>query len=264
MSRINLAWIYRNYSADFDNSFASAFSENSDIINERACYTGVELIPFRKWKISAYADIYTFPWLRFGTDFPSSGSDFLLYTQYNPDRYNQMNWKLKYEKVQTNQELKSANISGIGLKEKISLRYQLQHHAGNLIFKTTVEANLVHQLNPSYGFAAWQDIGYKTAGFPFSIDLRVMFFDAPDYLNRIYAYENDVLYAFSIPAFSGTGSRYLLSMCYDISENLTCWFRIAQYAYADDREATGGGNDLIPGNKKTDFRFLLRWKFPTF
>jgi hypothetical protein len=249
---------------NFDNPFASAFSESSSVKNENGSYMGVEIVPFRKWKISAYADIYSFPWLKSGTDFPSGGTDFLMYMQHNPDRYNTMNWKLKYEKVQVNTDISTTNISGVGLKDKISLRYQLQHLSGDFNFKTTFEGNLVSNTNCTYGIAAWQDIGYEAPKFPLKFDLRLMFFDVTDYLNRIYAYEKDVLYAFSIPAFSGTGSRYYLSLSYDITNNLTCWFRLARLIYADDREVTGSGNDLIQGNKKTDFRLLFRWKFPFF
>jgi hypothetical protein len=38
------------------------------------------------------------------------------------------------------------------------------------------------------------------------------------------------------------------------------WFRIAQTWYAD-KDEIGTGLDLIEGNKKTDIKIQLRWKF---
>ena len=39
------------------------------------------------------------------------------------------------------------------------------------------------------------------------MDVRLAFFDVDDYDARIYAYENDLLYTFAVPAFNGRGQR---------------------------------------------------------
>ena len=104
-------------------------------------------------------------------------------------------------------------------------------------------------------------MSYTFSRLPLKIDFRYQFFDARNYDNRFYSYEKDVLYAFSIPMFYGTGSRYYLNVRYDINRKLSVWFKVAQTKYADGRESVGSGNDLIMGNKKTDFRMLVRWEF---
>ncbi|PIF01896.1 MAG: hypothetical protein CR965_01145 [Paludibacter sp.] len=86
-------------------------------------------------------------------------------------------------------------------------------------------------------------------------------FDAPNYENRFYIYESDVLYAFSVPMVYGLGSRYYLNVKYELNKNFSFWLKLAQTVYADDRNSISSNNEEITGRRKTDFRFLLRWKF---
>jgi len=113
----------------------------------------------------------------------------------------------------------------------------------------------------TYGLMAIQDLSYDFTPLLLKIDFRVQFFDAVNYENRFYSYERDVLYAFSIPMYYGMGSRYYLNMHYDLNKNISFWFKIAQTVYADDRESVSSGNESISGNRKTDIRFLMKWKF---
>ena len=48
----------------------------------------------------------------------------------------------------------------------------------------------------SSGYLLYQDIGWKWDKINFVT--RIAFFDAETYENRLYSYENDVLYAFSM------------------------------------------------------------------
>jgi len=129
--------------------------------------------------------------------------------------------------------------------------------------KTLIEGNMVKEGNTSrtFGFTALQDFSYDFTTIPLKVDFRYQFFDAPDYENRFYIYERDVLYAFSIPMFSSIGSRFYLNLSYEINRKISLWFKFAQTIYADGRESTGSGNEEISGNTKTDLRCLLRWQF---
>jgi hypothetical protein len=108
---------------------------------------------------------------------------------------------------------------------------------------------------------AYQDLTYEFPFLPLKLDFRYQFFDAVAYENRLYAYEKDVLYAFSIAMYYGIGSRYYLNLKYELNRQFTLWFKIAQTVYADDREEIGSGNEKILGNKITDVKFLLRFNF---
>ncbi len=63
----------------------------------------------------------------------------------------------------------------------------------------------------------FQDIQYSPRSFPLNLSARIAWFNTESYSSRIYAYENDLLYTFSVPAF-GKGLRNYLNLKYKISE----------------------------------------------
>jgi hypothetical protein len=262
VSTVSLIALYRYFSPEYDTFYANTFSESTRVNNESGFYLGAEVRPFRKWKISAYTDSYRFAWPKFTASAPSNGMDYLLQADYAPQRRLNMYWRLRYEDKLNNF---AGNAVLPELKEfrKTSLRYQMVYTFGNFAIKSLIEVNFsqIATQTPDFGASALQDVSYAFSTLPLKIDFRYQFFDAANYDNRFYLYEKDVLYAFSIPMFYGTGSRYYVNVRYDINRKLSIWFKAAQTRYADARESIGSGNDLITGNKKTDFRMLVRWEF---
>ena len=114
--------------------------------------------------------------------------------------------------------------------------------------------------NDERGLLIYQDINYKQLSFPISFSIRYAIFESDSYNSRIYAYENDVLYAFSIPAFSGRGSRFYIVTKYHIARGVDFWLRYSQTYYAD-RNSVGSGKDEINGNTKSEIKAQLRFKF---
>jgi hypothetical protein len=110
------------------------------------------------------------------------------------------------------------------------------------------------------GFLYLADIIYKPLLKPYAGVLRFQFFQTNGYNSRVYAYENDVLYNFSIPAFYGEGIRYYLNLNYDITRNLSCWLRFSQSIYRDQL-TIGSGEDAIDGHIKSELHLQLRWIF---
>jgi len=262
-SQVSLVVLQRYYSPEYDTFYASGFASSSRINNESGIYIGAEVRPFKKWKFAAYADNYRFPWPKFGVDAPSPGQDYLLQADFATRKNLTMYWRIRYNEGQSNLSGSTATMPVIVPQQKASFRYQLNYDVGNFSFKNLVEGNLVRVAdgNWTYGLIALQDVSYEFNKIPLQLDFRMQFFDAVDYDNRVYAYEKDVLYAFSIPMFSGIGSRYYLNVKYKISKQFSIWFKIAQTVYADDREALSSGNETISGNRKTDVRLLLKWGF---
>ena len=263
VSQVSLVVLQRYYSPEYDTFYASSFAETSKINNESGLYLGAEVRPFRKWKLAAYADSYRFPWPKYGIDAPSVGNDYLFQADFVPKRNMSMYWRFKYEEKQSNLSTSGTVMPMVVPVKKASLRYQITYLYENFSLKNVLEGNLSTQAQSdwTYGIIASQDVSYNFSKIPLKIDLRFQFFDAQNYENRFYSYEKDVLYAFSIPMYYGLGSRYYLNIQYDITKQLSVWFKIAQTVYADDRESLSSGNETISGNRKTDVRFLLKWEF---
>jgi hypothetical protein len=94
---------------------------------------------------------------------------------------------------------------------------------------------------------------------PLNFTARIAWFNTESYNSRIYAYENDLLYMFSIPAYFGRGFRTYLNLKYKISKNIEAWFKLANTTL-NNAESIGSGYSEISGNKKTEVKFQLRLK----
>ncbi len=106
------------------------------------------------------------------------------------------------------------------------------------------------------GFMVLQDVQYGQNRW--RLTGRIALFDAQTYDNRLYAFENNVLWTFSLPAFSGQGMRYYLLGQYQIHPKLTAYFRFSR-TYYTDREVISSGLQTIEAPHQTDTALMLRY-----
>ena len=88
--------------------------------------------------------------------------------------------------------------------------------------------------------------------------MRVAAFRTDSYDTRIYAYENDVLYAVSFPAYYGRGFRWYGIVKLPLGNAVEVWLRTAR-TRVTDRETLGSGPEEIDGNTKTDVRIQVKY-----
>ncbi len=105
----------------------------------------------------------------------------------------------------------------------------------------------------------FQDFQLAPVHFPLNLSARFAWFNTPSYSTRIYAYENDLLYTFSIPAYYGKGFRLYLNVTYKINPKIDVWMKVANTSW-NDRETISSGYNEISGNQKTEVKFELRLK----
>ena len=110
------------------------------------------------------------------------------------------------------------------------------------------------------GILFTQDISFKPKSFPVDLTLRYALFDTDSYDTRIYTYENNALYVFSIPAYYYQGSRAYVLMRYSFLRSADLWIRYGFFLY-NNRNEIGSGSELISGNKRTDLTVQLRISF---
>ena len=103
-------------------------------------------------------------------------------------------------------------------------------------------------VNAERGFLTFFDVIYKPLLKNYSANIRLQYFETDDYNSRIYAYENDVLFYYSIPAFYDKGYRYYLNVNYDLNSFISFWIKWSQTIY-QDVESIGSGLDEIPVQK---------------
>jgi len=259
--RVDISIVQRTISKGYQSINGNAFTENTYPTNETGIYAGVSIRPAIGWKIDAYADFYKFPWLKYLVDAPSHGKDFLAQVTYTPNRQVEMYTRFKTETKQANQSDNTTvtnflvNLPKQNWRTQISYKLNTSFTLRNRIELLWYDNNGVNKAN---GFLTFFDFMYKPMLKPLSAVLRLQYFETDDYNSRIYAYENDILYGYSIPAFYDKGFRYYLNLNYDLAKNVSVWLRLAQTIYRE-RLTVGSGLDEIQGNKRTEVKCQIRW-----
>ncbi|MHB9055508.1 MAG: helix-hairpin-helix domain-containing protein [Paludibacteraceae bacterium] len=262
MSRVSLVVLHRYFAKEYDALFANTFSETSRVNNETGFYIGAEVRPVKYCRVSAYVDSYRFPWNKFSVDAPSVGKDYFVQVDYFPKRDLEMYWRFKYEEKAHNYSDTLSIFPVVIQQPKWQARYMLKYSFGLFDFRNQLDVNGFNDgvNKPTFGFSALQDISYDFNKIPLSINFRLHIFDAQNFENCFYTYEKDVLYAFSVPMNYGSGTRYYFNLQYDAGKNIAIWLKLAQTVYVDKQSVISSGNEEIQGNRKTDFRFMLRLK----
>ncbi len=259
-SSFDLAILYRNFARDFHSFYSNALSENSTTQNERGIYWGWKYRIARKVTLAGYVDLFQFPWLRYRSYAPTSGHEWLFRVTYQPARKVMLIVQGREESKSRNSPDVPSNLyrqrqglkhnylftADYGLRQKLHLKTRAQFSTFAINGRTTK------------GFALMQDIQAETGRF--QVTGRYALFNTEDYDNRQYAYENDVLLAYSMPAYDGTGVRKILMVEYKMNKHLSFWIRYAGTRYVN-KEKIGSGLDTTEGNMRNDVKFQIRFRF---
>lgn len=254
--------IHRYYRPDYQALYAQPFSEGNKPYNESGIFIGAEIFPRKHWKIDAYIDSWKYPWLRYGVSGPSNGTEYLFQVTHYPQRNLEMYVRVKYETKQKNNTAIETGIRPLTAYESSKYRFHVSYTANSeWKLKSRIELSN-YQINDKseWGYMVYQDFQYKPNALPLTFTARIAVFETQSYDTRIYAYEPDVLYGFSVPAYYGQGTRLVFVLKYAVIDNLDFWFRIAN-TYYNDKLAVGTGLDAINGKNRTDIKLQLRFTF---
>ena len=262
-SKVSMSFLYRNISKGYQSLYANAFTENTNPTNESGLYSGITITPNEFLRIDANADFYQFPWLKYRTDAPTSGNDYMIQFTYQPNKLVELTSRFQYQNKPINYNPDDVYLNPVVGRPKQSFRTQFKYKLNKeFVFRSRIELCWFDKQGKASenGFLIFSDLIYKPFLKPFSANIRLSYFETDGYDSRIYSFENDVLYAYSIPVFFGKGYRYYLNMHYKINKKLSCWSRFAQTIYTD-RNEIGSGLDVIKGNKKSEIKFEMIYAF---
>lgn len=261
--KVALSLLYRNYEKDYQALYSSAFAEGSSTANEKGVFAGVVLKPIRAFSITAYVDNVSFPWLKYRVDAPSKALDYLFQVNWKPSKKLEMYVRYRQENKSINNSAEDAVFDVPSATLKQNYRFNAAYKVSTTVtLKNRVEftSYQIGSETPQDGYIIYQDISYKKMKFPFSFSARYALFDSDTYDSRIYAYENDVLYSYSIPAFYYKGSRFYITTRYSINRNLDIWLRFAQ-TYYNNKTLISSGLNEIEGRSRSEVKVQLRLKF---
>ena len=246
---INFSVLYRNYDKRYQSFFNSAFGESSRSQGEEGYYLGLQCAPAPGWDLLAYCDFFRLTWLSSQAYNPSWGQEYSLKLTHQISRNASMQLRFKAKTKMKNSTDEFVFSHYPIFYTKHSINFQISYNISNdLVFSDKVAFS--HYLNDdgadSKGYLLCHDIAYKPPNKPYSLNFRYSLFDSDDYYSRITIYENDVLGAFSIPSFSGTGTRIYLLGKLKLFDSLSIYSRV--------------GLSLCAEENKTDLKIELVWK----
>ena len=231
ISDLNLLAIYRYYSPEYDNVYANSLCSWSRMKDEHGGYLGVEYNRLRNWQLSVFGDVW------------KDGYETMAQADFVPQKDYQMHMRLR-AKRKNEIDTYSARWNGIW-------------DLGSWRLKTQVDANMVYAKDKwSYGWSVFQDVEYRFVRVPIVLQFRAQAFDAREWNNRVYIYENDVLYAYAIPFVYGLGGRFFLNARYKINDTFALYLRVSETIYQEAWAA-----DHNKRNTRTDVHALLRVKW---
>ena len=262
--KADLSLVYRNYSRSYLAPFAQAFAESSTPNNEKGLYAGIQIRPARKLTLDAYADLFQHPWLDFQVDAPATGTDYFAQLTFKPTKLISMYVRFRDKEKEVNSTSTESHLDYLIPQHKQNLRFNFSYKVNQLIsFQSRVEGVRFSEgatENFSKGILFLQDVNFKKSGVPVALTLRYCIFDTDNFDTRIYAYENDVLYSYSIPSFQGRGSRWYALVRYTINKHFDVWCRFAQTIYLN-QTVISNGLDEIQGNHKSELKLEVRARF---
>lgn len=256
--QLSFSLLLRHFDKNYQALWANTFAEGSSINNESGLYFGTKILPVKFVSLSAYSDFYRSEWINFSTAAPSKGWD--IFAQANVVLSQKVEFYLRYKNEEKEQKFKQEELY-VNLPEKTQKsRFHIQIKPGETItLKTRFEHTAYKGLEKENGFMIFQDIQFVPEKIPMNISTRFAWFSTDSYNSRIYAYENDILYAFSIPAYYGKGFRTYINLKLKITDKIDFWVKVANTAW-NDRNIISSGYNEIQGSNKTELKFQLRLK----
>ncbi len=220
--KVELSFLYRMISRSYHSFYSNAFTAQSKPVNETGFYTGFGIKFSRQIQLNGFVDYYKFPWLTYSVNSPSVGSEIGLTMIYMPTKKAKLIFFYGHKK---GLNFQSGNESMIARKNLLKNNYKADvDFFISKSFTVKTRFSLVHLKtgikNTETGVLSFVDFHYKPIMKPFSVVFRMFSFESDGYDSRIYAYENDIMYSYSINSFYGSGKGFYINSNYKINKKI--------------------------------------------
>ena len=157
------------------------------------------------------------------------------------------------------QVVEDARLKGVHDERRYSARWHTEYAFSDaFIVRTRLE--FTRKTTPTAtadGFFLSQGLRW-TPHPSVQLDARIAFFDTSGFAARIYAYEHDLLYSFSVPVFFDRGRRSYILVQYEPFSSLTLEVKYGVTRY-ENRSTIGSGLNQIDGSRRREVRAQIRW-----
>ncbi|MFY9115518.1 MAG: hypothetical protein WBK97_03870 [Bacteroidales bacterium] len=207
--------LLRYFSSRYTAAYGTPRGRNSSSSNEWSLQAAATQSLPRRWKLDGSLWAYRFPFPRYLCRTPSYGWDGRVQIHKKEHRF----------LVRQQRDLSD---KGIWDKTTVSLRTGVDLSENfSLVVRCDGTCGYGKQRDADVGGAAYAELEYGNASGTFRGSFRFSVFHTNSWESRLYVYERDVLYGFSIPALYGTGIRSYLNIKYTPVKFMELWFKMA-------------------------------------
>ena len=227
--RVTFNLLGRHFSPAYYAFHAGAFKAGSGAGNETGMAASLHLEAARNLFVTAAADHYRIPWPRYRSSSPSFGSRIELKGEYLPR--DDITLRLSY--TSSSREYDAASETGTARSVKHT-RQQVVFvlncaPAAGLRLTTRASASLITP-SEEKGYLLCQDISYSFTVLPLRLWFRYLLCSTEGWDSRLYAWENDLLSSFSVPALYGESSRSFIMISWKPAGKIEARLK---YAFTD-------------------------------
>ena len=215
--RLSINLIYRHYTPGYTTFLGQGPGSGSKTTNEKGILGSFSYEAAKHLFISGGCDMEHFPWLKYRCSSPSLGVRKEIKVRYLMSERVIMDASYDYRLSMVDK----SDTRGIPDQDKLitrsikaSARYSIHE---NIILGTRIDYKIANP-GESRGYSLFQEICYSFRHIPLTIWGRYCIFNTCDWSSRIYTYENDILYSYSIPALYGEGSRSYIMAKWKITD----------------------------------------------
>lgn len=255
------ATLVRYYNTGYDAPMGRAFRVASGDCGEFGTYLAGHLVLSRKIEADFFFDYYRLFWMSYQTDAPIQGVDGGMTLTCRLSRKSTLLMRYQWRS-------KPRNASGEDYLRRLTelnrhrIRLQWSNEPFPLLkLKTEVSAVFDRTKGAKWnkGILMYQDVVLNFRKPQLSLYLRVAYFDTDGYDERLYAYENDVYYAFTVGSYYYQGMRAYLMLRYKI-HNFSIWLRVSRTHYLN-KETISSGLTEIDKPHKTEVKVQGMYRF---
>ena len=266
--RTRLAFLYRSYQRNFQNQHAFAFGErNGASQNEIGYYAGMKIRISRKTILSAYYDIYRFPWRSFFEPQPVNGNDFLSLLEHKVQKGLKLSIRFRDKRREQSEDFALGPgrvVEEILERQQRQFRIQIDYRA-NRVLQLRPRVEFVRNRFRGFGrdvsdknengILIYQDIKL-TVNRKLKASVRLTIFDTDSFDSRVFQYENDMPGVVTNRALFGRGNRWYFLIRYKPTRQLSVYLKYSE-TFRDDVDVTGTGANRIESNLDRRIAFQM-------
>jgi hypothetical protein len=224
----------RHSSPGYHAFHSGAFKAGSGPGNETGLAASLHLEAGRHLFVTAGTDHYHIPWPRYRSSSPSYGSRTEIRGEYQP----RDDLSLRVSYISSSREYDFATATGIA-ESVTQTRRQAGfildcRPAGGFRLVTRLSASLISP-SEEKGYLLCQDFSYAFRGVPLRLWFRYALCSSGGWDSRLYAWENDMLSAFCVPALYGEMTRSFIMLSWKPSDRVEARVKYALTESGADR-----------------------------